>query len=120
MISVSAPTNCMADAVSAKDSPEHRLIEVEVAVAWPEVQVSVSLQLPQGATVADAISASGLAERFPELEISPDRLGVFAELRRPEDVLKPGDRVEIYRPLKADPKEIRREMARRKSPSGKK
>ena len=109
----------MANAVSATGGSADRLIEVEVAVAWPEVQVSVPLQLPQGATVADAVSASGLVERFPELEISPDRLGVFAELRKPEDVLQPGDRVEIYRPLKADPKEIRREMARRKSPSGK-
>ncbi|MEM7054405.1 MAG: RnfH family protein [Pseudomonadota bacterium] len=95
------------------------LLEVEVAVAWPKHQVSVTVQLPQGASVADAIVASGLAERFPELEISPERLGVFAELRKPDDLLQTGDRVEIYRPLTADPKEIRREMAQRKAGLGK-
>lgn len=88
-----------------EDSAE---IAVEVAVAWPELQVVVALNVAQGSTVADAINRSGLRERFPDLEISPARLGIFAERREPDDRLRDGDRVEIYRPLKVDPKVARR------------
>ena len=101
--------------VDAMTDSAAELIEVEVAVAWPQQQVSVMVCVPEGATVGDAVEKSGLAERFPDLQIEPDRLGVFAELRKPSDPVQAGDRVEIYRPLKADPKEIRREMAERKS-----
>ncbi|MEM1081562.1 MAG: RnfH family protein, partial [Pseudomonadota bacterium] len=78
-------------------------ISAEVAVAFPDQQVVVPVTLPAGSTIADAIRESGLAERFPALEISPDRIGVFAELRRPFDPVEDGDRVEIYRLLTADP-----------------
>lgn len=91
-----------------------REIAVEVAVAWPELQVIVPLSLPEGSTVADAIDRSGLRERFPEMQISPDRLGVFADRRAPNDRLRDGDRVEIYRPLKVDPKVARRMAAEAK------
>ena len=89
-------------------------IAVEVVVAWPELQVIVPLSIAEGSTVADAIQCSGLRERFPDLEISPDRLGVFAARRNPEDRLRDGDRVEIYRPLKVDPKVARRMAAEAK------
>lgn len=85
-------------------------IAVEVAVAWPELQVVVALRLAEGATVADAIEHSGLRERFPDLNISPDRIGVFADRRAPGDLLQDGDRVEIYRPLRVDPK-VARQLA---------
>lgn len=97
----------------AEAGPE---ISVEVAVAWPELQVVVPLTLADGSTVADAIEASGLRERFPDLEISPERLGVFADRRTPDDVLRDGDRVEIYRPLKVDPKVARKMAAEAKRP----
>lgn len=83
-------------------------IAIEVAVAWPELQVVVPLSLAEDSTIADAIERSGLRERFPDLEISPERLGVFAERRSLDDRLRDGDRVEIYRPLKVDPKVARR------------
>lgn len=89
-------------------------LAVEVAVAWPELQVVIPLRLAEGATVADAIERSGLRERFPDLEVSPERLGVFAERRVPADTLRDGDRVEIYRPLKVDPKVARRLAAEAK------
>lgn len=92
-------------------------IAVEVAVAWPEFQVVVSLALSEGSTVAEAIARSGLRERFPDLEISPERLGVFAERRAPDDRLRDGDRVEIYRPLKVDPRVARRLAAEAKRQS---
>lgn len=110
----------MASSEPTADEHTPELMDVEVAVAWPEQQLSVHVRLPQDATLTDAIDASGLTERFPELEIAPDRLGVFGELRKPESTVKAGDRVEIYRPLKADPKEVRREMARRKAEAQKK
>lgn len=92
--------------MAGKDS-----LRIEVAVAWPELQVLIPLQLPAGATVGDAIERSGVRERFPELEIRDDRVGVFAEKRRLADSLRDGDRVEIYRPLKIDPRTARRQKA---------
>ncbi len=88
-------------------------IGIEVVAAWPECQVLVKLELPTGSKVADAVRASGLVERFPELEIRDDHLGIFGELCRPDRVLDDGDRVELYRPLKLDPKTIRRINAER-------
>ena len=95
----------------AEDNSE---IRVEVAVAWPELQVVVSVSLAESSTIADAIDASGLRDRFPDLEISSERLGVFADRRTPHHVLRDGDRVEIYRPLKVDPKVARRMAAEAK------
>lgn len=87
-------------------------IRVEVVAALPERQELVELDLVAGATVMDAVNASGLADRFPEIAIDPGRLGIFGKLRPPEHELRDGDRVEIYRPLKVDPKEVRRQRAR--------
>lgn len=92
-------------------------IRVEVAVAWPELQVLIPMELPSGATVGEAIKRSGLRERFPELEIRDDRVGVFAEKRALTDSLRDGDRVEIYRPLKIDPRTARRLKASRSANS---
>lgn len=103
MISVVVPTQFMADRSDR--------MEVEVVVAWPELQVLIPLSLPAGATVNDAIERSCIRERFPGLKIDPGRLGVFASLRRPDDPLRNGDRVEIYRPLRMDPKTARRMAA---------
>jgi len=89
-------------------------IRVEVAVAWPELQVLVPVVLERDATLEEAIERSGLRERFPGLEISRQRVGVFAQLRAPDTRLCDGDRVEIYRPLKIDPKEARRMAAEAK------
>jgi len=88
-------------------------IRIEVAVAWPDLQVIVPLELPAGSTLGTAIEGSGLRQRFPALEIDSDRVGVFAEKRQLDDVLADGDRVEIYRPLQVDPKEARRRAAKR-------
>jgi len=87
---------------------EAEVIHVEVAAAWPELQVMVRVELQAGTTISEAIELSGLTGRFPDLEIRPDRLGVFGEKKRPDHRLRNGDRVEIYRPLKVDPKTARR------------
>lgn len=84
---------------------------VEVAYGLPKRQALVSVELPEGATVADAIEASGLRDRFPGLEVHPDRVGIFGRTVPLDQVLAAGDRVEIYRPLLIDPKEARRARA---------
>jgi uncharacterized protein len=94
-------------------------IAVEVAYARPDVQVVMPVQVPPGATVADALSSSKIAERFPEIDLETAKVGIFGKLTRMDAVLKPRDRVEIYRPLIADPKEVRRQRAAEGKPTKK-
>ena len=68
----------------------------------------VHLNLPVGVSVRDALSASGLVQRHPGADFAALRIGVWGKLREPGDALRDQDRVEIYRPLKVDPKEARR------------
>jgi hypothetical protein len=68
----------------------------------------VPLNLPRGTSVRDALAASGLAQRYPAVQFATLRTGVWGKLREPGDLLRDQDRVEIYRPLKVDPKEARR------------
>lgn len=88
---------------------------VEVAYALPGEQVLLSLQVPVGTTLREAVLLSGLNGRFPALDLATAPLGVFGKVvSRPEGrVLQEGDRVEIYRPLLADPKEVRKRRAAR-------
>lgn len=86
-------------------------IPVEVAYATPERQLILKLTLPSDATLEDAIRASGILEQFPEIDLTAARVGVFGKPGKPGDPLHPGDRVEIYRPLIADPKEVRKQRA---------
>lgn len=88
-------------------------MRVEVVYALSDRQELIELELEAGATVADAVRASGLAERHPDIRPEKGPFGVFARRCGPERVLRPGDRVEIYRPLKVDPKEARRQRARK-------
>lgn len=110
MTSVDGPTSFMPDDSEPVDRDADR-IHVEVIAAWPDVQPIVSLTLDAGSRVQDAIRMSGLTERFPQLDIRADRVGIFGELCSPQRVLDDGDRVELYRPLLADPKEARRRKA---------
>jgi hypothetical protein len=71
------------------------------------------LTLPPGATVRDALAASGLAARHPSLDIASAPLGVWGQRATPDTPLREGDRVEVYRPLLVDPKEARRQRHRR-------
>ncbi len=87
-------------------------IRVEVAYAGPEGQWVIPVELPVGARLADAIEASGIRRHIPTVVINDDNVGVFSRPRRLDDVLTEGNRVEIYRPLLADPKQQRRARAR--------
>jgi len=84
---------------------------VTVVYALPGRAVVREVRLAQGATVAEALAASGVTEEFPELVRQRPALGIFSVPVSGEHVLSDGDRVEIYRPLQADPKETRRRRA---------
>ncbi len=90
---------------------EPAAIHVEVAYARPDQQVIISLDVPEGTSVEDAIRLSGITDRFPEIDLSRNKVGVFGKLSKLTAPLRAKDRVEIYRPLIADPKEIRRQRA---------
>ncbi len=87
------------------------MINVEVCYALAEKQALVSVKLPQGATLQQALEASGLLVKHPEIDLKKNKFGVFAKLSKPDSVLRDRDRVEIYRPLIADPKEVRKQRA---------
>lgn len=86
-------------------------IVVEVAYARPDVQVILPVSVPRGATVEDALKASEIVERFPEIDLDSAKVGIFGKLAKRDTVLRSRDRVEIYRPLIADPKEVRKQRA---------
>ena len=86
-------------------------ISVEVAYAKPEEQLVLPLEVEAGTTLQAAIEQSGMLQRFPEIEIGSVKVGVFGKAATLDAVLNPGDRVEIYRPLIADPKEARKKRA---------
>lgn len=88
-------------------------LAVEVVYALPGRAVLARVEVPAGATLREAIGRSGLLEQFPEIDLARNRVGVFGRLRALDQPVAPGDRVEIYRPLAADPKERRRRRARK-------
>lgn len=87
-------------------------LSVEVVYALPDTQVLVAVKLPAGATLQEAIIASGILAQYPEIDLNVNAVGVFGQQRALDTVVSAGDRVEIYRPLKADPKEVRRQLAK--------
>ncbi|MBL8397060.1 MAG: RnfH family protein [Candidatus Accumulibacter sp.] len=86
-------------------------LHIEVVYALPDKQPIVTLKLPAGATVRQAIEASGLLQKHPEIDLTRNKTGIFAKLAKLDSPLRDHDRVEIYRPLIADPKEVRKQRA---------
>ena len=91
------------------ENPE--LIPIEVAYALPEHQQIIALHVPAGTTVKEAVERSGILEQFPEITLEKSKLGIFGKLSKADTALRAKDRVEIYRPLIADPKEVRKQRA---------
>jgi uncharacterized protein len=89
------------------------LIDVEVAYAKPNKQSLIRLQLPVGSTVEQAIYASNLLTQFAEIVLYETAIGIFSSVCQLDHILKPGDRVEIYRPLVLDPKAARLQRAKK-------
>ncbi len=90
-------------------------INVEVVYALPEKQYLRQVKLAQGSTVEQAIKASGLLDLRSDIDLSKNKVGVFSRPVKLTDEVNEGDRVEIYRPLIADPKELRRQRAAAKA-----
>ena len=86
-------------------------IMVEVAYALPRQQLIIPVRVAQGTTAEQAVLASGIIDKFPEIDLAQNKIGIFGKLTKTDTVLRHLDRVEIYRPLIADPKEVRRQRA---------
>ena len=87
-------------------------IRVEIVYALPQRQELVEVRLPEGATARQAIEASGLLEKYPDIELDRrNKLGIYAKLVKADSEVRDRDRVEIYRPLIADPKAVRKKRA---------
>jgi len=84
---------------------------VEVAYARDDKQSLISLEVKEGVTVKEAIEVSGILETYKQIDLLKDRVGIFSKFVTLDTVLREKDRVEIYRPLIADPKKVRKERA---------
>lgn len=93
------------------DTEEVGEIDIEVVYALPERQALVRVRLPTGSTVDAAIAAARLAEAFNADELTVAEVGVWGRIVNRQERLSHGDRVELYRPLKIDPREARRQLA---------
>ncbi|MEY2700498.1 MAG: hypothetical protein RIQ52_1253 [Pseudomonadota bacterium] len=102
---------------------ENESIAIEVAFALPDEQVILSLKVAPGTTVKQGIAQSGILERFPQIDPDTQSVGIFSKACKPDQAVKNGDRIEIYRPLIADPKDVRRQrqdksQKRKQGPAG--
>lgn len=86
-------------------------IKIEVVYALPQEQFLLKLEVPQQTTIAEAIKLSGLMEKYPEIDLEKGKFGLYGKLSKADVLLREKDRVEIYRPLIADPKEVRKKRA---------
>ena len=87
------------------------MLNIEVVYAIEKEQVIFKVQVSAESTIDQAIKASAVLEKYPEIDLSINDVGVFSQKKELSDILHDGDRVEIYRPLIADPKQIRRAKA---------
>ena len=86
-------------------------IMIEVSYALPKKQIIIPVLVPKDISVKEAIELSGILKKFEEIDLDSNQVGIFGKLTTLDKVLRDRDRIEIYRPLIADPKEIRRKRA---------
>jgi putative ubiquitin-RnfH superfamily antitoxin RatB of RatAB toxin-antitoxin module len=87
------------------------MLDVEVCYAMSNKQELVRVRLQQGATLLQGLDASGLLGKYPEIDVKKNKFGIWNKLSKLDAVLRDKDRIEIYRPLIADPKEVRKQRA---------
>ena len=97
--------------VENRETENEKKIMVEVAYALPETQVIIPLEVVQGASIEQAIKLSGVLDAFPEIDLAVNKVGIFSKLGKLDKILRDKDRVEIYRKLIADPKQVRKQRA---------
>ncbi|WP_305074349.1 RnfH family protein [Propionivibrio sp.] len=83
-------------------------MQIGVAYSEPAQQIWLTIDVPDGATVGDAIERSGILRMFPHIDLSTQKVGIFGKIVKAEAALRPGDRVEIYRPITCDPQTVPR------------
>ncbi|MCK4951072.1 MAG: RnfH family protein [Gammaproteobacteria bacterium] len=96
----------VSNSVSSKGS-----VRIEVAYALPDDQMIIPLTVDEGTTVEQAIIHSGIIDHYPQIDLPECKAGIFGKLTKMDKPVRDGDRIEIYRPLIADPKEVRRKRA---------
>jgi len=84
---------------------------IDVIYALPDEQICLSLEVDETTHIEQAIQASGILQRCPEIDLKTMKVGVFSKIKPLNETLQPGDRIEIYRPLLIDPKEVRKKRA---------
>jgi len=92
-------------------TPAARMLRVEIIYALRDRQVLLAFEVEGGTTAQQAVERSGILQRFPEIDLARASMGIFGRVVSPDTPLRDGDRVEIYRPLIAEPKQGRRERA---------
>ena len=97
-------------------SPE--TMRAQVCYALPDQVFMADIVLPAGATLLQAVKASGVLLKHPEIDMGTQKIGVYGKVKPADTLLRDGDRVEVYRPLQADPKETRRRRAKHKALEG--
>lgn len=83
-------------------------MKIGIAYALPQRQIWLNVEMPEGATIKDAIERSGILNQFPEINLDQQKVGIFGKVSKLDAVLSDGDRVEIYRPIICDPKTVPR------------
>tara|TARA_B100001079_G_C16355533_1_gene490389 strand:- start:905 stop:1201 length:297 start_codon:yes stop_codon:yes gene_type:complete len=86
-------------------------MNIEVAYALENKQTLLSLDVDEGTTLKQAIEISGILDKYPQIDLDKDKTGIFGKLAKLDAILRDKDRVEIYRPLIADPKKVRKQRA---------
>ncbi|MGF6720842.1 putative ubiquitin-RnfH superfamily antitoxin RatB of RatAB toxin-antitoxin module [Paraburkholderia sp. GAS41] len=94
------------------------LLSIEVCYALPDEQALIAVELAEGATVQEALDASGILKRYPQIDLDKQKVGVFGKLKPLDTVLADHDRVEIYRPLIVDPKAARQRRVEKTRKAG--
>ncbi len=97
---------------------EVAMLKVQVCYALPDRAFIADVSLPAGATLRQAVDASGLLQQHPDIDLDQQRLGIYGKVKTSDAMLRDGDRVEVYRPLQADPMETRRRRAKHKAGEG--
>ncbi len=94
------------------------LIHAQVCYALPDQVFIAEVSMPAGATLLQAVRESGLLQRYTDIDLAQQKIGIFGKVKTADTLLREGDRVEVYRPLQADPKETRRRRAKHKAAAG--
>ena len=98
--------------MKSMDNPTpNKTINIEVAYALPDEQIIIPIQVNEGVTLEEAVHLSEILKKYPEIDMEKNKFGIFGKLAKLDAVLREGDRIEIYRPLIADPKAVRKKRA---------